>query len=158
MTCTRRDFLNHSALGVFGAVTVAAAACGEHTPGAPAQPPAATPALPPGTPPAFGTAPPVGPEVTVTTIAEAEKLVQVQYTAAERAQAAGNWRQAMAPLYERRTGPRKVALEPTLAPATVWNPLLPGARRHGRPRTASSAARRRRRRCRRATRTSPSRP
>ena len=34
--------------------------------------------------------------------------------------------QAMAPLYERRTGPRKMALEPDLAPATVWNPLLPG--------------------------------
>jgi Asp-tRNA(Asn)/Glu-tRNA(Gln) amidotransferase A subunit family amidase len=127
MTCTRRDFLNHSALGVLGAVTAATAACGNHPPGAPAQPPPAIPALPPGTPPAFGTAPPVGPEVTVATIAEAEKLVQVQYTAAERAQAAGNWRQAMAPLYERRVGPRKLALGSTLPPATVWNPMLPGA-------------------------------
>jgi Asp-tRNA(Asn)/Glu-tRNA(Gln) amidotransferase A subunit family amidase len=32
----------------------------------------------------------------------------------------------MAPLLERRTGPRKVALAPELAPATVWNPLIPG--------------------------------
>jgi Asp-tRNA(Asn)/Glu-tRNA(Gln) amidotransferase A subunit family amidase len=32
----------------------------------------------------------------------------------------------MAPLYERRIGPRKVPLEPTLAPATQWNPMLPG--------------------------------
>ena len=45
-------------------------------------------------------------------------MVQVQYSARERVQAAGNWRVSMAPLYERRTGPRKVALEPTLAPET----------------------------------------
>jgi Asp-tRNA(Asn)/Glu-tRNA(Gln) amidotransferase A subunit family amidase len=32
----------------------------------------------------------------------------------------------MAALYERRTGPRKVVLETTLAPATLWNPTLPG--------------------------------
>jgi len=47
-------------------------------------------------------------------------------TAAERTQAAGNWRMQMAPLYERRAGPRKLALEPDLAPATLWNPTLPG--------------------------------
>ena len=47
---------------------------------------------PPGMPPAFGTGPVVGPEVTPNTIAEAEKLVQVEYTPAERAEAAGNWR------------------------------------------------------------------
>jgi Asp-tRNA(Asn)/Glu-tRNA(Gln) amidotransferase A subunit family amidase len=32
----------------------------------------------------------------------------------------------MAPLYERRTGPRKVALETALAPGSQWNPVLPG--------------------------------
>jgi Asp-tRNA(Asn)/Glu-tRNA(Gln) amidotransferase A subunit family amidase len=32
----------------------------------------------------------------------------------------------MAPLLERRTGPRKIELESTLAPATQWNPSLPG--------------------------------
>jgi Asp-tRNA(Asn)/Glu-tRNA(Gln) amidotransferase A subunit family amidase len=80
----------------------------------------------PGAPPAFGTAPAVGPEVTPATFAEAEKLVQVQMTPAEVAQAAGNWRMAMAPLYEMRVGPRKATLEPTLAPATIWDPVLPG--------------------------------
>ena len=81
---------------------------------------------PPGAPPAFGTAPPVGPAVSPATLAEAEKLVRVEMTAAERAQAAGNWRSAMAPLYERRTGPRTVQIEPTVAPYSLWNPLLPG--------------------------------
>jgi Asp-tRNA(Asn)/Glu-tRNA(Gln) amidotransferase A subunit family amidase len=79
----------------------------------------------PGAPPAFGTAAAVGPEVTSATFAEAEKLVQVQMTPAELAEAAGNWRMAMAPLYEMRVGPRKATLEPTLAPATVWDPVLP---------------------------------
>lgn len=125
MACSRRDFLARSALGMVGAVSTGAAACTGRTPGTPPQP-GSPAALPPGTPPAFGTAPPVGPEVGAATIAEAGKLVQVQYTAAERAQAAGNWQRAMAPLYERRTGPRKVALEPAVAPAAVWDPVLPG--------------------------------
>jgi Asp-tRNA(Asn)/Glu-tRNA(Gln) amidotransferase A subunit family amidase len=64
--------------------------------------------------------------VTPATFVEAEKLVQVPMTAADRAQAAGNWRMQMAPMYELRTGPRKLALESTLAPATQWNPSLPG--------------------------------
>jgi Asp-tRNA(Asn)/Glu-tRNA(Gln) amidotransferase A subunit family amidase len=82
--------------------------------------------LPAGSPSAFGTAPPVGPEVTVSTFAEAEKLVQVELTSTERAMAAASWRQTMAGLYERRTGPRKMALEATLAPASRWDPVLPG--------------------------------
>jgi Asp-tRNA(Asn)/Glu-tRNA(Gln) amidotransferase A subunit family amidase len=68
----------------------------------------------------------VGPEVSAVTFAEAEKLVRVELTPAERAQAAGNWRQAMAGVMERRTGPRKVALEASLAPATRWDPMIPG--------------------------------
>jgi Asp-tRNA(Asn)/Glu-tRNA(Gln) amidotransferase A subunit family amidase len=83
-------------------------------------------APPPGAPPAFGTAPPVGPEVAPATFAEAEKLVQVQLTDPERAQAAQNWRESMAALYERRTGPRKVALSTSLVPYSQCNPLLPG--------------------------------
>jgi Asp-tRNA(Asn)/Glu-tRNA(Gln) amidotransferase A subunit family amidase len=82
--------------------------------------------LPPGAPPAFGTAPPVGPQVSPSTFAEAEKLVQVELTASERAMAAASWRSTMAGLYERRTGPRKVTLESTLAPASRWDPVLPG--------------------------------
>jgi Asp-tRNA(Asn)/Glu-tRNA(Gln) amidotransferase A subunit family amidase len=68
----------------------------------------------------------VGPEVSPATFAEAEKLVQLEMTAADRATAAGNWRMQMAPLLERRTGPRKIELEASLAPATQWNPTLPG--------------------------------
>ena len=80
----------------------------------------------PGAPTAFGTAPAVGPEVSAKTFAEAEKLVQVEMTATDRAEAAGNWRVAMAGLTERRTGPRKVALETADVPAMVWDPMLPG--------------------------------
>ena len=80
----------------------------------------------PGAPTAFGTAPPVGPEVTAETFAVAEKLVQVTMTPADRAQAAENWRMQMAPLYERRVGPHTLAIEESVAPATVWDPLLPG--------------------------------
>jgi Asp-tRNA(Asn)/Glu-tRNA(Gln) amidotransferase A subunit family amidase len=117
MSSLRRRFLKRSVLGLVGIATAdgARAFTGE-----PVQEP------PPGTPPAFGTGPAVGPEVTPATIAEAERLVQVEYTAAERAQAAGNWRVSLAPLYERRTGPRKVALDPALAPASRWDPSLPG--------------------------------
>jgi Asp-tRNA(Asn)/Glu-tRNA(Gln) amidotransferase A subunit family amidase len=64
--------------------------------------------------------------VTAATVAEAEKLVRVELTAKHRAEVAGNWRQAMAPTMERRTGPKKVALESSLAPASRWDPVLPG--------------------------------
>jgi Asp-tRNA(Asn)/Glu-tRNA(Gln) amidotransferase A subunit family amidase len=64
--------------------------------------------------------------VSPATFGEAEKLVNVEMTAADLAEAASNWRLQMAPLYERRTGPRKLALEPELAPALQWNPSLPG--------------------------------
>jgi Asp-tRNA(Asn)/Glu-tRNA(Gln) amidotransferase A subunit family amidase len=82
--------------------------------------------LPEGSPPVFGAGAGAGPKVGPGTIAEAEKLVQVEYSASEREQAAGNWRESLAPVYERRTGPRKVTLEPSLAPATQWHPVLSG--------------------------------
>jgi Asp-tRNA(Asn)/Glu-tRNA(Gln) amidotransferase A subunit family amidase len=66
----------------------------------------------------------VGPEISPTTVSEAEKLVQIKMTDSEVAVAASSWRPNMAALYERRTGPRKVELEATLAPATKWNPAL----------------------------------
>ena len=120
---TRRQFLIRAPLSL----AAAAAACrgGSDTnakqTGAAASPPT------PGAPVAFNTAPPVGPEVSATTFAEAEKLAQVTMTDAERAMAVGSWRKAMAPMLERRTGPRKVPLEPELAPASVWDPAaLPG--------------------------------
>ena len=89
MAKSRREFLTRAAAGLLGAGAAAKAAAG-----APGPEPQTTPVA--GTPPAFGTAPPVGPEVTAATFAEAEKLVRVEMTAAERAQAAGNWRQSMA--------------------------------------------------------------
>jgi Asp-tRNA(Asn)/Glu-tRNA(Gln) amidotransferase A subunit family amidase len=114
MSKSRRQFLAATSLGVLGA---AAAFHSE------AQNPAD---LPPGAPPAFGTGPAVGPQVSTATFAEAEKLVQVEYTENERAVAASNWQKTMAALYERRTGPRKVNFDPGLAPASRWNPALPG--------------------------------
>ena len=48
-------------------------------------------------------------------------------SAAEREMAAASWRRSMAPLLERRSGPRKVALDAHVAPATRWNPSLAGA-------------------------------
>ncbi len=82
--------------------------------------------LPPGAPPAFNTGPAIGPTVSPTTFAEAEKLVQVTLTKPQRAMAAASWRTSMASLYERRTGPRKVSLEPNLAPWSNWDPLSAG--------------------------------
>jgi Asp-tRNA(Asn)/Glu-tRNA(Gln) amidotransferase A subunit family amidase len=84
----------------------------------------------PGAPPAFGTASPVGPEVTADDFAHAGKLVQFEMTQAEREQAASNWRMQMAPSYELRTGPRKLEMAQSVAPATQWNPVLPGIKLH----------------------------
>src|SRR5260370_26658698 len=112
MSESRRHFLNAS-LGLMGA----AAACSNKQQTKTVEPPA-------GAPPAFGTAPAVGPQVWPSTLAEAEKLVQFELSPADRSQAAGNWRNSLAPLYERRTGPRKVALESSVAP---WSRCDPAA-------------------------------
>ena len=114
MANTRRQFLTHTSLALLGASVASYSQTQE--PGGP----------PPGAPPAFGTAPPVGPEVSSATFAQAGKLVEVELSADELTLAAGNWRSAMAPLYERRVEPHKVAIEATIAPATRWNPVLPG--------------------------------
>jgi Asp-tRNA(Asn)/Glu-tRNA(Gln) amidotransferase A subunit family amidase len=116
MPPSRREFLAYGSAGLLSAAIPATAQVAVNQ----------NPNSPPGAPTAFGTAPPVGPEVSVTTFAEAEKLMQVEMTPADRVTAASNWRMQMAPLYERRTGPRKIALEPSLAPANQWNPSLPG--------------------------------
>jgi Asp-tRNA(Asn)/Glu-tRNA(Gln) amidotransferase A subunit family amidase len=138
MAKSRREFLADASVGLFGAAAVLSTQDQEAVASQPAASRAATPQSatsspgqqagnpPPGTPSAFGTAPPVGPVVSPDTFAEAEKLVRVEMTAAERAQAAGNWRNSMAALYERRTGPKKVVLESTLSPASRWDPVLPG--------------------------------
>ena len=87
-----------------------------------ATPPSTAPATA-GAPPTFGTGPVSGPPVSPATFAEAEKLVQVTMSASEREMAAASWQRSMAPQLERRVGPRKVALDPNIAPATQWNPV-----------------------------------
>jgi Asp-tRNA(Asn)/Glu-tRNA(Gln) amidotransferase A subunit family amidase len=71
----------------------------------------------------------VGPDVTPATFAEAEKVVQVEMSVPERGMVASSWRGNMAALYERRTGPRKVSVEPEIAPYSHWDPVLPGQKR-----------------------------
>ena len=69
MPKSRREFLSHAALSLAGATLASTDALSQ----------APTPSTP-GAPPAFGTAPAVGPEVSVTTFTEAQKLVQVEMT------------------------------------------------------------------------------
>ena len=124
MSHSRRQFLVSSTLA-----SLSAAALGQATPSTPPQQ-APNPGTP-GATPVLGAAPATGPEVTPQDFASAEKLMQVQMSAAERAEAAGNWRTSMAGVVERRVGPRKIALGEADVPATVWNPVA--------MRTASSA-------------------
>ena len=120
MSKSRREFLLRSTAVLASAAAVAEQPKpSESNPAKPQQAPA-------GTPPAFGTTPEFGPKVSPATFAAAEKLVQVDLTETERAMAAASWRTSMASLYERRVGPRKVKLSPALAPASTWNPVLPG--------------------------------
>ena len=114
---SRRQFLINAPVGVLAAASMSDLAQ------------AADPLVsvqPAGAPPTFGTMPAVGPDVTSTTFAEAEKLMQVTMTPANRAMASDSWRTSMAAMLERRTGPRKVALRDGDVPASVWNPVLPG--------------------------------
>src|SRR5689334_21840517 len=114
MSKSRRRFLTRAALGI----PVALAACHSKKEG--------VADLPPGAPSAFGTSPEVGPEVSSSTFSEAEKLVQVRLSDADRRVAADSWRKTLAPVYERRVGPRKVALAPELSPWSRWDPVWPG--------------------------------
>src|SRR3954465_14037261 len=113
---TRRQFLITAPLGILGAIN----ACkgDDQKPAAPATP------LTPGAPPAFTTGRGAGPPVTAATFAEAQKLVQVDMSDAERDMAAKSWRTAMASLMERRAGPKKIALEASVSPATQWDPRI----------------------------------
>src|SRR5258708_558000 len=115
---TRREFMANTSLGIVGAAVLKPIA--EQNP---AQQPAQEPA---GMRPAFGTANPAGPEVSVTTFKEAEKLAQVELNPRDIQQAAGTWRVNMAPLLERRVGPRKMELRDGLSAYSRWNPVLSG--------------------------------
>src|ERR1700691_2429926 len=114
MSESRRQFLANSSLGLLGMAVTSRKRKQKAAP------------LPPGAPPTFATAPAAGPELSPLTFAEAEKLVQVELSEGERKEAVESWRNGMAPLYERRTGPRKVALEATLAPWSHCEATLPG--------------------------------
>ncbi len=122
MSKSRRHFLTQTSLGLIGAAVASSSSAQDHADELAQEPTQ----LPPGAPPAFGTGPAVGPDVSPATFAEAEKLVQINLTTADRALAAETWRVNMASLYERRTGPRKIALEPTLAPWSRYISVLPG--------------------------------
>lgn len=110
----RRQFLIQAPLGLLAVAGVTHADVPQDTPPASA---------PPGAPPTFGATPGFGPEITPATFAEAEKLMQVTLTPAQRQMAAASWRVSLASTTERRTGPRKVALEANVAPGTVWFPV-----------------------------------
>ena len=123
MSTDRRDFLSKSSFALLAAAVA---------PALPAQTPSQQPtAQDPtkgtaGAPPAYGTGPAVGPEVSTTTFSEAEKLVQVEFAPKDIAQAAATWRSNVAALYERRTGPRKVAIDYPVAPFSHYSSVLPG--------------------------------
>ena len=114
MSKSRREFLTLTSMGVLGAAAISRIHAQDLS------------KLPPGAPPAYGAGPAFGPEVSVTTFTEAEKLVQFPLTDSERAMAASTWRKTLASVYERRVGPRKLTLESAIAPATRWDPMLPG--------------------------------
>jgi len=126
---TRRDFLTLASLAALS--TTLESQSGQ-------QPPQNQ--TTPGAPTAFGTSPAVGPEVSAATFSEAEKLVQVEMTTADLAQAAGNWRVAMAGLYEPRTGPRKIAFRDTDSPASLWNPTIPSVHLKPQPKIFARSA------------------
>ncbi len=115
---SRRKFVATAPLAIAGAV----AACSTPGQDAPSQQDRSTPVAPP----TFGTLQETGPEVSTQTFAEAEKLMQVKMSPADRAMAAESWGRSMAGTLERRTGPRTLDIGPNVYPACVWNPILPG--------------------------------
>ncbi len=110
---SRRHFVAHALLASV------AGACSErpHAPPDAAPPPPAPPAPPsPAADAAEGA-------VTARTIAEAERLLHVRSTPAEREQAARSWQTNMGPAFALRD---RAPLDPLFAPATVWDPRSAG--------------------------------
>src|SRR5215472_11429839 len=103
---TRRQFLISAPLSVL----VAAAGCRRNDEATQANSQSAPTTA--GAPPTFGTGPGAGPPVTPATFAEAEKLMQVTMTPAERQQAADTWPTSLAQYLERRNGFARDDLEP----------------------------------------------
>jgi Asp-tRNA(Asn)/Glu-tRNA(Gln) amidotransferase A subunit family amidase len=130
---TRREFLAATGIALLGTAVstdriVSPVGSGGGAASAEQNPTQVPQQEPAGMPPAFGTAKPVGPEVSVETFVQAEKLVQVELKDADIAQAGKTWRVNMAPLYERRVGPRKMELQSGLAPWSRWDPVLPATK------------------------------
>ena len=134
MSKSRRDFLVHASMCLAGTSLASAVQTPE------SQKPKPPSEAAPGMPPAFGTAPPVGPAVSEETFADAGKLVRFEMSDQERAQAAKNWQKSMAPLYERRTGPKKVGIEDGVSPATRWEPWSVGGSLPRNPQTRFTRA------------------
>jgi Asp-tRNA(Asn)/Glu-tRNA(Gln) amidotransferase A subunit family amidase len=107
---SRRKFITGGAL-LAGAAVVAGA-----------KRVAAAPDAGPGAPSLPGAAP--GGAITATTIAEAEKLVQVQDSPAQREQAASSWPIIYGPVVTDR---RKYHPAEAVVPALLWDPRIPGA-------------------------------
>ncbi len=106
---SRRKFIAGTALLAGAAVVRPASAAGMDGGAAPSQAPAS---------PASA----IGP----TTIAEAEKLAEVQYTAAERSEAASSWDVNMGALLRDRRAYHPAA---SVVPGSLWDPRIPGAPR-----------------------------
>ena len=87
MVNSRRQFLTRTSSGLLGAT-------------APARQIEESTDLPAGAPPTFGTAPAVGPEVSRSTFAEAEKLVRVKLSSTDRALATRSWRTTIKPCFD----------------------------------------------------------
>lgn len=132
---SRRKFVTEASLTLIAA-TLTPTARGEEVPQSGGTPLPQTP----GAPPAFGTSPAVGPQVSAASFAEAEKIAQFPLTAPDRAEVAGNWRQSMAALYERRVGPKKVTIPESVAPYSTWKPLPSGPARTGEYKRSSAEA------------------
>ncbi|MBB3224163.1 amidase [Pseudoduganella umbonata] len=113
----RRRFLINAPLGLLAATTATTAT----TAAAAAEPPGTA-----GAPPTFAALPPAGPQVSPATFAEAEKLLQVTMTPAQRQMAAQVWPTTLAGLAKRRTGPNKVTIDDSVVPMSRFDPLLPG--------------------------------
>lgn len=120
----RRRFLINAPLGLLAATTATttatAATATTTTMSAMAsavEAPATAGALPAG-----------GSQVTAATFAEAEKLLRVTLTPAQRQMAAQAWPATLARLTERRAGAGKVPLGDDVVPMSRFDPLLPSAK------------------------------
>src|SRR5256885_16602273 len=111
---SRRDFIATTSIGLIGAAAIPAEQAPTQNPSEPTA----------GAPPAFGGGPAFGPEVSTNTFAEAEKLMQFELRPDERTTAAESWRRSLDSVYELRVGPRKAAIQSSVAPYSQGNPIL----------------------------------